>query len=159
MNNYKTSFKEWQAYSFENNSPCEVSKMKIYRTKYGYKCIITGLLKTNLEPWTESGYDIAKKIAKKLPGVTVCGDGSIYIEATSFSKCHPEDEFIDKKGQRIAESKCKTKIFKKSRKVLSTILSIKKKELSELEEAINGYQKLIDTESKHIKEVEIWKEN
>lgn len=154
MKNYKTSFKEGHAYSLENNSLCEVSKMKVYRTKNGYKCAITGSLKAKLEPWSDSGYELVKKIAKKFPGITVCRNGSIYIEATSFSKCHPEDEFIDRKGQRIAESRCKTKIFKKSQKVLNTILSIKKKELAELEEAVNDYQKLIDTESKHIKAVE-----
>lgn len=158
MKDYKTSFKEGHTYSLDN-SLCEVSKMKVYRTKCGYKCTVTGSLNAKLEPWTDSGYEIAKKIAKKFPGVTVCANGSVYIEATSFSKCHPEDRFVDKKGQRIAESRCKTKIFKRSQKVLNTILSIKKRELEELEEAVNGYQKLIDTESKHIEAVESWKED
>lgn len=157
---YKTSFKEGRkGYSLKDHSLCEVSKMKVYRTKNGYKCTITGLLNSNLEPGSHKGYEIAKKIAKKFPGVTVCFDGSVYIEATSFSKCHPTDEFKEIKGQRIAESRCKTKIFKRSLKVLTAILKIKKEELTELEKDLLSYQKLIDTEVDHVKAVENWKED
>lgn len=152
--NYKTSFKEKRSYSFDSDSLCEVSKMKVYRTKCGFKCTVTGLLKAGLDPWSNRGYELAKKIARKFPGVTVCNDGSVYIEVTAFSKCHPDDEFKEMKGKRIAESRCKTKIFKRSQKVLAAILGVKKKEVAELEEAVMGYQKLIDTESNHIKAVE-----
>jgi len=136
MKDYKTKFVK----------DSDSNEVKFYKTKKGYKCVINCIL-TGIDPYDE---DI--ELLDKFKGVELCSKG-IAFSMSAFSKCHPDDQFSDVKGKRLAESRCKAKIFSKSKRILQCLAKPKLQRYKKLENAINTYDQVLSRENKHIDEI------
>lgn len=122
------------------------NEVKFYRTKKGFKCVIKCIL-TGIDPYDE---DI--ELLAKFKGVELCSEG-IAFDMTAFSKCHPDDKFDETKGKRLAESRCKAKIFSKSKRILQCLAKPKLQRYKRFENAIKIYDQILSRENKHIDKV------
>lgn len=137
MKNYKTTFVK---------DDLDNSEVKFYRTKKGFKCVIKCLL-TEIDPFDE---DI--ELLKEFKGLSFYPDG-VMFKAIAYSKCHPEDQFDETKGKRLAESRCKAKIFSKSKRILQCLSKPKYQRYTKMVEAISYYDKILNRENVHIDKI------
>jgi hypothetical protein len=136
MKDYKTKFVK----------DSDLNEVKFYKTKKGYKCVIKCIL-TGIDPFDE---DI--DLLSKFKGLELGAEG-ITFDVSAFSKCHPDDKFSETKGKRLAESRCKAKIFSKSKRILQCLAKPKLQRYKRFENAINIYDQVLDRENKHIDKI------
>ena len=74
----------------------------------------------------------------------------LYITVRSHAKCHPKDNFDEIKGKRIAESRCKEKIFLKMQNILLYYRELLLQEIENIDNATKKYFEFEIREEKHV---------
>lgn len=130
--NYKTTFKK-------------SSKFRVYRIKNNFKCVANCLL----QGIDKSDEKLAEKLQKKFKDIRITDKG-IEFEMYTLAKCHPNDSFDETKGRTLAESRCKRKVFTRSKKILECIFKYKEAEYQKAQKSLKRYNALVDVETDHV---------